>query len=423
MLTRKKGYYFLTSILILILLSTACSSTSNNSDGSNGEVVLTFSTWQMDQEGYGEFWKEAIDAFNKEHEGVKIEPYNIDPSGYPDRLLVDIVGGNAPDLAMTAGFDFPQLASMNAFEPLNEIIDLNLSDFHENLIDYGTVDNKLLGYPVMSRSLQLLYNKELLEKHGITEPPSTPEEFYEAVTKLKNESANQYGFGFDTNNTRYLYEDALIWALGFGGNFAENGKPTLSDPKTVEGLEFLDRLVDEKLIPQGLSKSDVRLGFAQGNIAMIIDGAWILPIVEEQNPDLLDSIGAAPTPFPSEVTTGGTMNLVSISSQSEHKEEAAEFIEWIAQPEWQVKWFELTKTLPAGKNILQTKHFEEDPRLASYVDSLQNAVPIAPQGLEKNYNEFSGIVQEKITAAFFTKDKMEDLLREADKEIEGTILK
>ena len=419
-------------MLVAVMLGFAIAGCSGGSGGGNetqpasssgaeqpeGQVTLRLSTWQLDQEGYSEFWNQAIEAFNKEHPNVKVEPYNYASTDYSSRLLVDLTAGTPPDLITLAGFDFAQLAAMDALEPLDGLLqNVNWDNFKKNLVDFAKVDGKLLAYPTMARTLQLMYNKPLLEAAGITEPPTTPEQFYEAVKKLQK-SDGQYGFAFETNDNRYLYEDVQIWVHGFGGQLAKDGKPTLTDPKTIEAIQYLVKMVKEGIVPKGIGKSDIRLGFAQGKIAMLLDGAWVIPLVEKQNSDMLKDVVVTSTPFASKVTTGGTMNLIGVSSQSKHKAEAASFIEMISEPEWQKLWFENTATLTAGTDAIGEEELTDKPYVSEFVQGLDNAVPVPPQGLETQYNQFSGIVQKAVTQAFYSNESVESIMQAAQTEAE-----
>ena len=430
----KQQRYVSFSVIVLLCLAlvTACSSGNNTPAGNSGgagsspndsvrPVTLKLSTWQMDQEGYGQFWKEAIAAFQQEYNHITIEPINYAPADYSSRVLVDITAGSPADLLTFAGFDFAQFHAMNAFEPLDGIVDVNEADFNENIWNFSKIDGKLMAYPIMARTMQLLYNKQMFEAAGIDAVPTNPDEFIAAARQLTVKEGNvtsQYGFGFETNNNRYLYEDVLLWVLGFDGKLAEQGAPTINTPANAEAVAFMRQMITEGVSPQGIDKSDVRLGFANGNIAMLIDGAWILPLVETHSPELVEHIGVAPTPFASQATTGGAMNFIGISERSGHQQEAASFIEFIAQPQWQLRWFELTNTLPAGNGIITDDIIANNAYLPEFLKGLDNVVAIPPEGLEDQYNKFSDSVNNYSVKALFFDGDVAAVLDEAQAEAE-----
>ena len=62
---------------------------------------------------------------------------------------------------------------------------------------------------------------------------------------------------------------------------SESGKVTIDTPQMVEGLARWKTIVKESLTPRDLAAGEVRQMFADGKIALKIDGPWLWPIIQK----------------------------------------------------------------------------------------------------------------------------------------------
>ena len=366
------------------------------------ELSFVFSTWQWDEAGVGDYWREAVAEYEDRYPGRTIEVLTQPSTAYWDQLLIEIQGPDKPDLIHVAGFNIHEIAAMDALRPLDDLIDgTDLRErIQEGALQYTTIDGETMGYPVSGRTLELIYNERLLQEAGFDRPPETPDEFLEYARELTIEdggSVEQYGAGMPNLDDRYTYESILYWTIAHGGTLARDGSPTLTDPATVAGVEFMQTLYDEELVPQGMEYPDQRQLLAQGNLAMLIDGSWLFPFIEDANPDILDDIRTATVPWESNISTGGTMHVLTVSDDTPYAEEIWDFIMLVSEPEWQVKYFRMAETLPMGVDVLSDEVLAEKPYFEAYVEGIIDTAQIPPEGMEDQYSAFSGDVQGVVT--------------------------
>lgn len=91
---------------------------------------------------------------------------------------------------------------------------------------------------------------------------------------------------------------------------------------------------------------------------MFSNGMWVISSLLEANPDMADKIGFAPYPayMPDSkpVVLSAEDSGYSISSTTEHKEEAIEFLNFLFQPENQKKYSEAAKAPAPLRMLMQT---------------------------------------------------------------------
>ncbi len=142
---------------------------------------------------------------------------------------------NTPDVVEIGNTQSPTFTTIGAFRDLTPLYEeLGGSDLLQSFVDVGTADGKNYALPYYFGSRYMFYRKDIWTAAGL-EPPTTLSEFSDDVIKLKTDT--QSGFAIGGQDWR----NGISWVFANGGELAtEDGgtwTSTLSDPKTVEGLE------------------------------------------------------------------------------------------------------------------------------------------------------------------------------------------
>lgn len=334
-------------IVIAILLAVMVMSPFSVVGGADKQIQ--FPSWMWGEAGTGDFFKDGVALFESQNPGVKVVPTLVPAGSYEEKLLIDMAGGGAPDLAPVFTNMMPKLIRLGLLEPLDSYLDKVA--WKDNLLPVQKVaqyQGKTYGVVLTASPNGLIYNKQLLDKAGVA-VPKTPEEMLEAARKVK-QVTGEYGYGFATRTADVLeaYIPLMQWAIGFGGDFAKAGVPTANDPKTIEGLTFLKKFFDEGLTPKGLDGPMLRKMFVEGKIAMLIDGPWAITYVKETVPELYEHVGFAAPPTPTHAAiTGGAFYTIPVKAKN--KQEAFALLSLYNQPEWQSRWLEDLLQIP-GQN-------------------------------------------------------------------------
>lgn len=356
---------------------------------------IQFPSWMWGEAGTGDWFRDGVALFESQNPGVKVVPALVPAGQYEEKLLIDMAGGGAPDLAPVFTNMLPKLMRLGLLEPLDDY--LATVDWKDNLLPVQKVaqyNGKTYGVVLTASPNGLIYNKQLLDKAGVG-VPTTPEEMLEAARKVK-QVTGAYGYGFATRTADVLeaYIPLMQWAIGFGGDFSKDGVPTANDPKTIEGLKFLKRFFDEDLTPKGLDGPMLRKMFIEGKIAMLIDGPWAITYVKEAAPELYKYVGFAAPPTPTHAAiTGGAFYTIPV--RAKHKQEAFALLSLYNQPEWQRRWLEDLLQIPGQK-------VEISPELAKKHPWIKNMVEVAakyPAGFgyaAPGFEEYAGEVQRMV---------------------------
>ncbi|RQP09502.1 MAG: sugar ABC transporter substrate-binding protein [Microbacteriaceae bacterium] len=196
-------------------------------------------------EGAANWLKERFEAETGATVELTIVPYDEIGSTL---ALDQQSGANTIDVAAPWYVSIGDLAAGGSIQDLTDWIEstpsLQTDDFIPSIYDpYTLVDGRRYGLPFDGDTHVLFYNKAILERNGITEPPTTWEEYLEDVeTITANESANGvYGAAIFGQKSPLILGAAFANRLaGFGGSFVdESGRPTINSPEAVAAAQAL----------------------------------------------------------------------------------------------------------------------------------------------------------------------------------------
>ncbi|RBW70758.1 ABC transporter substrate-binding protein [Bacillus taeanensis] len=304
-------------------------------------------------------FEQMVLAYEEEHPGVDINIYTV---GGANDNLTDLkalfAAGKGPDIFTIGGYS--QAKRWNKY-----LEDLSNQPWIENAYDNGLapikINGEIYGMPVNFEGYGFIYNKDLFENAGIETLPKTTTELIAAAEKLKSTGITPFAIGY--------YED---WVLSHLLNiaFAQQEDPDafikgLNDgtQKIESNQKFKDlvRLLDVtmKYGNDNPLTTDYNMAvtlFATGKTAMIQQGNWIQPMIDQLTPNM--NIGFLPIPInddpKNDALTVGVPNYWVINKQTtpEKKKEAKEFLNWMVSSKQGKKFMtEQFKFIPAFKNI------------------------------------------------------------------------
>ena len=156
--------------LPLLLGAAACGDDEASTDP-NAPVELSVFWWGA--EGRAALTEQALALYTKKNPNVTFKKTWQANQGYFDKLATLTAGGDAPDIFQIDDNYLTEYASRNVTLDLTSYKDdgtLDVSKFPESLWQYGVVDGKLAGVAFGENTQGLVYNKSLLDKHGLPAP-------------------------------------------------------------------------------------------------------------------------------------------------------------------------------------------------------------------------------------------------------------
>jgi multiple sugar transport system substrate-binding protein len=253
------------------------------------------------------------------------------------------------------------------------------SDFFPGIWATNEVGGESYGVPWYVDTRVLFYRTDLLEAAGYDSMPVTWQGFREALRRIKaNMGPDQYPILLPTNE----WPQPVILGMQPGGTLLRDDARygAFSDSLFERGFEFYVSLFRDGLAP-AVSAAEISnryQEFARGNIAMMITGPWeIGEFGNRMPPELQDRWMTAPLPGPDGPGTSmaGGSSLV-LFRDSPNKEAAWRLIEYLSQPEQQVRFYELTGDLPSHRVAWESPVLTENAYAQAFARQLERVRPL-----------------------------------------------
>lgn len=323
----KKNFKISTVILMtLLLVLTACGSDKPND--SNEEIVLRFSYWDN-------FDEDILKKFEDENPGVKVEHVLYPDGEYSQKINTMLIGKTAPDVIIAFETDLPRFAEAGLIEDLDPYMqDSELADkeFIPAVDELSTLVNGNYGFPWSYAGEFMYYNKDLFDDAGVAYPDGTWtwDDYADAAEKLTQRNGDSTDvWGTDKINFRGIWY-SMIGSYGDAVVDAENN--IILGEGLEKTLEIENRMVNiDKSAPQPEAGENIGDLFAAGKAAMTRTGSWMTALYSdaEFNWDI------APLPKGTQEYTTLHTGFYTINADSEYKEEAWKFIEFMMSEEGQ----------------------------------------------------------------------------------------
>ena len=338
---RKKVISILLTAAMAVTLFAGCgdekSADSQGNQSSGDAKTVTMMSWYSEDQ-----MDDVIDAIEKKLGWeYKIDYTYVTNSDYNNVLSTQLAAGEGPDI-IADGANFP--ARIKAGN-VKDITDTGITDgFSDEGLALCTIDGKNYGVPCYGWFAGIFYNKDLFEKAGIKEVPTTYDEFLEACDKLKGEGIKPIAMGLpDGDNGLHAFTGFLesnfyeVTEEGktFDVNFAE-GKEKMSGVLNPY-VESWMKMVDDGYITSdmvGISSEQARNEFSNGKAAMFITGPWDYDIFKkvEINFGVMPFLGDGEE---AEYLIGGPAASWGINSNTKNEEGAEKVLEALASTEVQ----------------------------------------------------------------------------------------
>jgi multiple sugar transport system substrate-binding protein len=360
-------------VVLTLGLVWACQGTTPNS-----RVTLKLSGWGASPSEQ-RLLQQVLRQFEATHPTIQVRFETI-ADQYMDVIRTRLIGDAGPDVFYLEAVEAPFLLDKNVLEPLNSYItpDFDLGDFEPNLLNLFQFQGQLYGLPKDYSTLALFYNQSALAEAGIEQPPRTWDELLtlaEQLTLDRNQDGKieQYGFGIMPELPRLGY---VIHAFG-GEMVDEKGYASYGSEAAVQGLQpIVDAYrIDRTLVqPADAGSSSGSELFGQGKAAMVIEGNWAIPFLQDTFPDLRFATAEVPLLNQQQGTMVFTVAYV-MNRQSRHKNEAWQLIAYLTGKQGMKEWTGTGFALPTRKSVAAQLQYDRDPLRSALVAGVNYATP------------------------------------------------
>lgn len=369
-------------VLVIFVVAPAFSA----GEGEAGEEEVTLRVWDRVAE-----METVVDMFNDAQEeaggNVRAEFELIPYDQQVPQFTSALASGTAPDVYSLDLVQYPYFVEIGAFADMSEDFEtLSFRDsLPEGILELGRHEGGVYGIPYEVDLSHILWNKDMFREAGLDpdQPPRTWDElieFSQALTVDHDDDGNidQWGtaVGADSAGAYMFWFMPFIWG-NEGRMFDENGNVVLDSEESREALQLWHDLIHEyEVAPESgiqWGGSDRYNAFVAEQLAIYLGGNFNIIPLSEDAPDLDYGVSLIPSGRGSRATFGGG-NLIGISSQSEHYDEAWEFVEFALSEEALLEAYASQLALIPRADLYDNEYYAEVPVMNEYSDFLEAAV-------------------------------------------------
>ncbi len=354
---------------------TACGTTHAESGRVTLEVVAT---QYGDRSGTStqRYWDKLVGDFEFDHPDIAVKVTVYDRSTV-DRQVADLVkAGKAPDLAQTPG-TFADYAAKGELYSAGEVLSASTqAAVVSSLADAGSVDAEQYGMPFATNTRVLFYNKDLFEKAGLTDPPSTWKELRADAVALKDAGVQiPYALPLGSQEAR---AEAFDWMLSGGGGYTDDsGQYAVDSAQNVRTFTWLrDELVGAGLTnpdPDTTDRERAYEAFLRGDVG-ILNGH---PTLMERALENGIQFGTAPIPGRDGPLKGsvGVTDWMMAFRRDGHRAAVRTFLDFVYDEknvlDFATKYDMLPVTTPATQRLSDDPDHENLRRFLDVLDTAQ----------------------------------------------------
>jgi multiple sugar transport system substrate-binding protein len=370
-----------------------------------GPTVVAF--WYANTGDEALVYEQAIAAYNASQNKYRVEGLSVNDQ---QKLIVALASNESPDAVQVSNSQVISYQANSLVSSLKPFIDgegYNVGGlFSAKSLEANTINNEIFALPLTAYTIQLFYNKDLLQAAGYSEPPKTVEEMYEmavAATKLDaNGNIDVLGYPlFPLASAR----QELIYAFG-GRWWAEDGKTlTPQSPGVIESLTYnvryrslygIDKVMAFVATANTNRYSEQDMFFA-GKQLFRLDGSWLPTMMDNFKSTVNYGISLVPGTRANPGLRGTSRfetDSYIIPVAAPNKDGAWDFIKWLVSPVGGAKTILMgTGQLPSQQALYQDPDILNKPGFAEFINALKEEKGIQYPVIE-NFAEYTSMLNE-----------------------------
>ena len=367
-------------------------------------------------------------TYEEQNEGISIEHQQITYGDYLQTILTSRLGGQSPDIYHVYSIWGAQLVENSILaEPPEGITSFVQDNYISNTVDAASIQGQLWGIPTEVSNYMLIYNKNLLEEAGYSEPPTTWAELQEvaqAATKTDDSGQiTQAGFATGTTTAEVVHPFlTLLYSKGMDLFTEDFSATNLNSPEAIEALQEQVSLYEASAATPSLVVDD----FNSGLVAMDIAPVWLESQLEAAFGDQFEeTVGVAHIPQGEDWRSLQYAFFYGVDSNSDVQDEAWAFLEWLnssqaeGEPSCMGEMLVSLGALTANETDLQNAQDElGDFFTAPFAEALERSIT-EPNVVQAS--EIERILQTYLERAWRGELAPEEALSQADSEISNIL--
>ena len=341
------------------------------------------------------------------------------------------VTGDVPDLM---GMD---LIYAPQFENAGQLVDITdkIKDWPElktaspGHMTVATFNGQLYGVPLYADVSALFYNKTLFKKAGLdpNKPPTSLAEirtYADKITKDGGPDVKGYYLPGNCAGCNIFTVGPLMWASGATIEAEKCG----SEPLVGDGVKQVDQWARDMVAAGNVHESDraetgatFHLQFGTGKVGMMGTGNFNITLARDQMKGHEFEFGISLLPgveagkYASFI--GG--DLVVIPKGSKRVDDSVAFMKFLLSDNEQVEGYAKALNLTTRSDMVNNKYFQAEPLVQDVAKAL--AVGRTPYTLTffEQINDPAGPWLQQLQRAYYTKDDLDTVIKEAKEKMKA----
>lgn len=362
-----------------------------------GDGVTTLNFFQFKGEALEDF-EQIIADFEAENPDIRVVQNQVADADTIIRTL--LVKDKAPDvITLNANGGFGKLAQSGVFydfsdEPVLDSINPAVQDI---LADLGTKEGEVNGLGYVNNANGVIYNREIFAQQGLR-VPETWDEFIAVCDALQDAGITPF-YGTLADSWTALPSFNALGAYpaqdGFFDAMREEGENVGIDSEVSFEKDFAEAMqqqIDLFAYAQegyrGRTYDDGNAAFANGEVAMLLQGIWAINPIKQIAPD----VDAAIFPYPAtddpdeRLLVSGVDVVVTMGKDTPHREEALRFIDYLFEEDVIEQFAASQNMVPSVEGarlsddpaLQSVKPFFDDGRITGFIDhQIPPSIPLA----------------------------------------------
>jgi len=317
------------ALATVLLLATGCSG-DDKSDGDTGggKVDLTYWSWAPNMD-------KVVAGWNAAHPDIQV---TVNKQDGGDAAVVKLLtaikaGSGAPDVMQAEYQKIPTLVSANAITDIAEQAGSLKDKFPASVWNGVTLGSEsVYGVPQDSGPMLFFYRSDVFDKLGIT-VPTTWDQYAEAARKIHKAEPKKYLGTFSAADPGWFTGLAQQAGASWWGVQGDAWTVAINDANTQKVASYWGGLVQEGAIANTpMYTPDWNAALNDGTQVGWLGAVWGPGVLEGNAASTKGKWKVAPLPQwdaakPADGNWGGS--ATSVTSQSKHKTQAAQFVAWL----------------------------------------------------------------------------------------------
>ncbi|MCY7946866.1 ABC transporter substrate-binding protein [Bacillus atrophaeus] len=386
---KKAAIVFLTIVCAFVF--SGCSSAGEEASGKKEDITLRIAWWGGQPRH--DYTTKVIELYEKKNPHIHIEAEFANWDDYWKKLAPMSAAGQLPDVIQMDTAYLSQYGKKGQLEDLTPYTKdgtIDVSSIKQNKMSGGMLDGKLYGFTLGVNVLSVIANDELLKKTGVAiDSENWTWSDYEKLAYQVQEKTGVYGsngmhppdiffpYYLRTKGERFYKEDGT-------------GLAYQDDQLFVDYFERQVRLVNQKTSPTPDESAQIK-GMEDDFIVKSKSAAtWNYSNQYAAFAQLTDaplSLYLPPEQMKEKALTLKPSMLFSVPKSSEHKKEAAKFIDFFINSEEANLLIKGERGVPVSDKVaeaIKPKLNEEETKIVEYVEAasknISKADPPEPVG-------------------------------------------